>query len=40
VWLVRKREVKGRDDVANLTQDDQPGSGELLRVLRLLGRVD
>jgi hypothetical protein len=40
VWLVRKREVKRRDDVANLTQDDQPGSGELLRVLKLLERVD
>jgi hypothetical protein len=40
VWLVRKREVKRRDDVVNLTQDDQPRSGELPRVLKLLRRGD
>jgi DNA-binding phage protein len=33
--LVKKREVKTRDDMANLAQDAQVGSDELLRVLRL-----
>ena len=36
----RKREVKIRDDVVNLAQDAQACSGELLRVLGLLRRVD
>jgi hypothetical protein len=34
VRLVKKREVKTRDDVVNLAQDAQACSGELLRVLR------
>ena len=38
--LVKKRVVKPRDEVANLAQDDQACLGELLRVLRLLERVD
>ena len=36
----RKQEVKIRDDVVNLAQDAQACSGELLRVLGLLRRVD
>jgi hypothetical protein len=39
VWLAKKRQVKTRDDVVNLAQDDQACSGELLRmpgVLRVL----
>jgi len=31
VWLVKKREVKTRDDVVNLAQDTHARSGELLR---------
>ena len=34
VLLVKKREVKTRDDVVFLAQDAQTYSGELLRVLR------
>jgi hypothetical protein len=37
VLVVKKREVKTRYDVVNLAQDDQACSGELLRVLRVLG---
>ena len=37
VRLVKKREVKIRDDVVNFAQDAQACSGELLRVLGLLG---
>ena len=36
VWLVKKREVKARDNVVNLAQDDHACSGKLLRVLRVL----
>jgi hypothetical protein len=34
--LAKKREIKTRDDVINLAQDDQAYSSELLRVLRVL----
>ena len=37
VQLVKKREVKTRDNMVNLAQDAQACSGELLRVLRVLG---
>jgi hypothetical protein len=36
VRLVKKQEVKTRDDMVNLAQDAQACSGELLRVLRVL----
>jgi hypothetical protein len=36
VRLVKKREVKTRDDIVNLAQDARACSGELLRVLRVL----
>jgi hypothetical protein len=36
VRLVKKREVKTRDDVVDLARDTQACSGELLRVLRVL----
>ena len=34
--LVKKRDIKTRNDVVNLAQDTQAYSGELLRVLRVL----
>jgi hypothetical protein len=34
IRLIKKRNVKTRNDVVNLAQDAQACSGELLRVLR------
>jgi hypothetical protein len=37
--LAKKREVKTRDDMVNLAQDDQAYLGALFRVLRALRRI-